>query len=66
VGVKDYHDVRVMRLPRHRGSLPISLGVSCSADHDILGRIGHEGVFMEELDCGPARCAGECGLAGFS
>jgi fumarate hydratase class I len=55
-----------MRLPRHRGSLPISLGVSCSADHDILGRIGHEGVFMEEIDRGPARCMGKCGLAGFS
>jgi len=49
------HDVRVIRLPRHGASLPIGLGVSCSADRNILGKITHEGVFLEELDHDPAR-----------
>jgi fumarate hydratase class I len=49
------HDVRVIRLPRHGASLPIGLGVSCSADRNILGKITHEGVFIEELDHDPAR-----------
>src|SRR5215472_2518276 len=31
------HDVRVIRLPRHGASLPIGIGVSCSADRQILG-----------------------------
>jgi fumarate hydratase class I len=33
------HDVRVIRLPRHGASLPIGLGVSCSADRQVLGKI---------------------------
>ena len=33
------HDVRVIRLPRHGASFPIGLGVSCSADRQIKGRI---------------------------
>ncbi|HLJ64028.1 MAG TPA: fumarate hydratase, partial [Stellaceae bacterium] len=33
------HDVRVIRLPRHGASVPIGLGVSCSADRQILGKI---------------------------
>jgi fumarate hydratase class I len=49
------HDVKVIRLPRHGASLPIGLGVSCSADRNILGKITHEGVFIEELDHDPAR-----------
>ena len=32
------HDVRVIRLPRHGASLPIGLGVSCSADRRALGK----------------------------
>ncbi|HMB46691.1 MAG TPA: fumarate hydratase, partial [Afifellaceae bacterium] len=32
------HDVRVIRLPQHGGSLPIGLGVSCSADRQVRGR----------------------------
>ena len=31
------HDVRVVRLPRHGASLPIGIGVSCSADRQALG-----------------------------
>src|ERR1700740_1160938 len=49
------HDVRVIRLPRHGASLPIGLGVSCSADRQALGKITREGVFVEELEPNPAR-----------
>src|SRR3546814_741344 len=33
------HDVRVIRLPRHGASVPVGLGVSCSADRQALGKI---------------------------
>jgi fumarate hydratase, class I len=49
------HDVRVIRLPRHGASLPIGIGVSCSADRQILGKINSDGVFLEELESNPAR-----------
>ena len=49
------HDVRVIRLPRHGASLPIGLGVSCSADRQVLGKITPEGVFLEELEHNPAQ-----------
>jgi len=49
------HDVRVIRLPRHGASLPIGIGVSCSADRQILGKITAEGVFLEELETNPAK-----------
>jgi fumarate hydratase class I len=49
------HDVRVIRLPRHGASLPIGLGVSCSADRQALGKITREGVFLEELEANPAK-----------
>src|ERR1700736_6672491 len=49
------HDVRVIRLPRHGASLPIGIGVSCSADRQILGKINADGVFLEELETNPAR-----------
>jgi fumarate hydratase class I len=49
------HDVRVIRLPRHGASLPIGLGVSCSADRQALGKITREGVFLEALEHDPAR-----------
>src|ERR1700693_112998 len=49
------HDVRVIRLPRHGASLPIGIGVSCSADRQILGKITADGVFLEELEANPAR-----------
>ena len=47
------HDVRVVRLPRHAASLPIGLGVSCSADRGILARIDKDGAWLEELDRDP-------------
>ena len=37
------HDVRVVRLPRHGASLPIAIGVSCSADRQALGKITKRG-----------------------
>src|SRR5246127_2306305 len=49
------HDVRVIRLPRHGASLPIGLGVSCSADRQALGKISREGVFLEALEANPAK-----------
>lgn len=49
------HDVRVIRLPRHGASLPIGLGVSCSADRQVLGKITRDGVYLEELEHNPAR-----------
>ncbi len=49
------HDVRVIRLPRHGASLPIGLGVSCSADRQATGKITRDGVFLEELEHNPAQ-----------
>ena len=49
------HDVRVIRLPRHGASVPVGIGVSCSADRQILGKITADGVFLEELEHNPAR-----------
>jgi fumarate hydratase class I len=48
------HDVRVIRLPRHGASLPIGIGVSCSADRQVLGKITRDGVYLEELEHNPA------------
>ncbi|MDE2239197.1 MAG: fumarate hydratase [Rhodospirillales bacterium] len=49
------HDVRVIRLPRHGASLPIGIGVSCSADRQIKAKITPEGVFLEQLETNPAK-----------
>jgi fumarate hydratase class I len=49
------HDVRVIRLPRHGASLPIGLGVSCSADRQALGKITRDGIYLEALEQNPAR-----------
>jgi fumarate hydratase class I len=49
------HDVRVIRLPRHAASCPVGIGVSCSADRNIKGKITAEGIFIEQLDTEPAR-----------
>ena len=46
---------RVIRLPRHAASCPISMGVSCSAHRNLLGRITGEGAFLEQLETAPAR-----------
>lgn len=49
------HDVRVIRLPRHGASLPISIAVSCSADRQAKAKITKDGVFIERLERDPAR-----------
>ncbi len=49
------HDVRVIRLPRHAASCPVGIGVSCSADRNIKGKITSDGIFIEQLDTEPAR-----------
>jgi len=49
------HDVRVIRLPRHAASCPVGIGVSCSADRNIKGKITADGIFLEQLEKNPAR-----------
>ncbi|KAL3862194.1 hypothetical protein ACJMK2_008181 [Sinanodonta woodiana] len=49
------HDVRVIRLPRHGASCPVGIGVSCSADRQILGKITSDGVFLEQLETNPSK-----------
>ncbi len=49
------HDVRVIRLPRHGASCPVGIGVSCSADRQVLGRVDADGVWLEQLETDPAR-----------
>lgn len=46
-------DVRVIRLPRHGASLPVGIGVSCSADRQAKAKITREGVFIEQLETNP-------------
>jgi fumarate hydratase class I len=55
------HDVRVIRLPRHGASLPIGIGVSCSADRQIKAKITKDGVFLERLETDPAKYLPEIG-----
>jgi fumarate hydratase class I len=49
------HDVRVIRLPRHGASLPVGIGVSCSADRQLKAKITPDGVFLEQLETDPSR-----------
>ncbi len=49
------HDVRVIRLPRHAASCPVGIGVSCSADRNIKGKITEDGIFLEQLEKNPGR-----------
>ncbi|HIF32144.1 MAG: fumarate hydratase [Pirellulaceae bacterium] len=46
-------DARVVRLPRHGASLPIGIGVSCSADRQAKGKINSGGVYLEQLERQP-------------
>jgi len=48
------HDVRIVRLPRHGASLPIGIGVSCSADRQIKAKVTPEGIFLEQLEHDPS------------
>ncbi len=49
------HDIRVVRLPRHGASCPISMGVSCSADRNIKAKITSDGLFLERLETDPSK-----------
>ena len=49
------HDIRVIRLPRHGASCPVAIGVSCSADRQILGKITKDGVYVEAMEKDPAK-----------
>ena len=48
------HDIRVVRLPRHGASCPVGMGVSCSADRNIKGKINKDGIWLEKLEDNPA------------
>lgn len=47
------HDARVIRLPRHAASCPVGIGVSCSADRNVKGKITKDGIFLEQLEYHP-------------
>ena len=43
----------MIRLPRHGASCPVGLGVSCSADRQVKGKITRDGIFLEQLEENP-------------
>ncbi|MCG8710595.1 fumarate hydratase [Brenneria sp. 4F2] len=49
------HDVRIIRLPRHGASCPVGMGVSCSADRNIKGKINRKGIWLEQLEHNPGQ-----------
>ncbi|MFA3779607.1 fumarate hydratase [Yersinia sp. 1652 StPb PI] len=49
------HDIRVIRLPRHGGSCPIGMAISCSSDRNIKAKINKEGIWLEKLERHPER-----------
>jgi fumarate hydratase class I len=49
------HDIRVVRMPRHGASCPVGMGVSCSADRNIKGKINKDGIWLQKLEDNPAR-----------
>jgi len=60
------HDVRVIRLPRHGASCPVGLGVSCSADRQVLGKITKEGIYIEQLEEDPSKYLPEISVSQLS
>ena len=48
-------DIRIIRMPRHGASCPIGLGVSCSADRNVKGKIDENGVWLEQLEYDPGK-----------
>jgi fumarate hydratase, class I len=48
-------DARVIRLSRHAASVPVSIGVSCSAHRNALARVAADGAWLEDLDRNPGR-----------
>lgn len=49
------HDIRIIRMPRHGASCPVGIGVSCSADRNMKGKINKQGIFLEQLETDPAK-----------
>lgn len=49
------HDIRVIRLPRHGGSCPIAMALSCSADRNIKAKINKHGIWLEKLEHNPSK-----------
>jgi fumarate hydratase class I len=47
------HDIRVVRMPRHGASCPVGMGVSCSADRNIKGKINKDGIWLEKMEDNP-------------
>lgn len=48
-GVMMARDARVIRLPRHAASLPVSVAVSCVAHRQAYAYVSREGYFVERL-----------------
>ncbi len=49
---------RVLRLPRHGASVPVSVGVSCVAHRNLLARIDADGVWLERTVTNPESIPG--------
>ena len=49
------HDIRIVRLSRHGASCFVGMGVSCSADRNIKGKINKDGVWVERMEDNPGR-----------
>jgi fumarate hydratase class I len=47
--------VRALRLPRHAASLPLAMGVACSAHRRARAIVSAGGVFLERLERDPGR-----------
>ncbi|QQO08360.1 FumA C-terminus/TtdB family hydratase beta subunit [Breznakiella homolactica] len=48
-------DARVLRMPRHAGACPVSIGVSCSAHRNILAVIDESGLRIESMETNPGK-----------
>ncbi|MDD5184594.1 MAG: fumarate hydratase [Paludibacter sp.] len=49
------HDIRIVRLSRHGASCFVGMGVSCSADRNIKGKINKDGVWVEKMEDNPGK-----------
>lgn len=56
-------DARVLRLPRHAASCPVSIGVSCAAHRNVLAVVDAAGARIEALEKDPARFLSDLGGA---
>jgi fumarate hydratase class I len=57
-------DARVLRLPRHAASCPVSVGVSCAAHRNLFAFIDRDGLHIEKLCSNPAAFTGALGFHG--